>query len=1250
MILLLFHYAYSLIPKEFAPLAKKALESVKYRKLMTEKKINMLQPGSYETEGIKFKLSKTLFGPPAKEIKGHAYENNYLAIVPNKKYNSSKNFTNSAFALDQKMYLLRSIKASDESVAIYNVTEIDVHYIITEIIMYTTNENSKTNKSCATISSSLNFNWDEKENTPVFRTIIPSFSNVKFGLGTKIKASASARLHSRGTSYLQLDMILKIEGSFGAGIRTIAGQNFINDAALYGKDSQIWGQSLKLFGFEFKSGLFAYIDASIVDVSLNTAIDFTFMQGYNFEAYNKIVVCTGFPSPGYTTTGWQSKAEKIDIVNKATQNGPQDTYVTSLSFTPRVDIGIKLGLEMPGSTSSWLKAGIRGEINFNFGADPVMCDFPYLIGKVEPVISLFVGYDGLKILGFEVAPSFEKTWELYKKTIFDRECAFLDVKVSPEFITVKKFKIGQYPLIQIVDFKSKDDYDSIPLYSPMTDEKHYISVWKKNETNFKPIFFDYSSAHDKNYPFYFNSLFYWENKTSYLTDKVDGVKFTNESGLINVEGNTFKAKYSYKNIQKFFDSCLLFDDKGEFAVRVDGVSRYALIYADLKGGFTVAKSNDVEFWDCGTPNEGVEKIGIPSSFLHYGKYCYFFNVKTYDDFGKIKIDVFVTYKHSSNLVYYETIYHSGKGVSKTNLLIKEMNDDVEYIYNLYINDTYVQNKTYSSKYLNSQTIFELFRNIFIERKYKTADSVYVKIKNDEIIGKKRFALIPITEVSLNLDLYYPQNSPFYVSIKTNYFLLKLNLFSRKGFDPGFKPEEIENLTNFAMLLKCPQCFPICKNCETIDEGYYIIKLTLNDTLFLTDEDQCIMIPMCTLRDKLFTEFCIVHFITLNNEGSSQCKNNTVLRKEKMGQFHGTWFKYACITQSSERETWNASYYNKNISGVYKYHTFYITEIRNRDQVLVVFDDWDKKFNNYDILISKEFINYPRNTSHYKRIDTPTLFMTNRCTSVVAQIGNKSIVLGYNFNINKHIYKPVNPTYEEIDFVCFCRNKDDTNCVNSFYHYKDGYYLFESKSAEGITITQSISENHPRGKIKREVVKMNHPSFFYTKTWEGELVYYLLNEEPNSYQITVEISAPKENPEFRKIQLFMNGDKFNKYPIGFDVFRYMDDPLAFLAEIDLDKEMKPGWVHFGNDSELFVIIDIEPIFNRVWCSKAAKLSPIPANALNPEFKVQCGKGMKSKKNTCVVNNFGWKFWTIIAASIVGTITIIVLIVVLIKKIC
>ena len=136
---------------------------------------------------------------------------------------------------------------------------------------------------------------------------------------------------------------------------------------------------------------------------------------------------------------------------------------------------------------------------------------------------------------------------------------------------------------------------------------------------------------------------------------------------------------------------------------------------------------------------------------------------------------------------------------------------------------------------------------------------------------------------------------------------------------------------------------------------------------------------------------------------------------------------------------------------------------------------------------------------------------------------------FNNEGNKFLYTPKKSTYEEIDFLCYCRDESKSKCVNTFWKpTKSGYFLFESKALEGITITYNTSQNSPRGKIKREVVKMIEPSF---------------------------------------------------------------------------------WVYFGNNSEHFVIIDIEPKFNKEWCSKATKLSLLAEEILNPEFKVECGDGMK-----------------------------------------
>lgn len=1254
MLLLLFlQFGASIIPKELLPLANKALKNVKYRKLMTESKIHMLQPGSYETNGAQFRISKALFGPPAKEIKGYAYEKDYLAIVPNIKYNISQNLLDTTFALNQKMYILQNISGSDEQVSIYQVKEINPHNVITEIIMYTADENSTKSHSKSTLTKIANFNWNEKENAPIFRPLISKFQNLKFGMGTTLSASASAKLHSRGTNYLQLDLTFKVEGSFGAGIQTVAGHENPEDHALYENEIQIWGLSLNLFGFEFKSGLFAYIDAAIKNINLDTAIDFTFMQGYTFEAYNRIIVCTGFPSPGYTTTGWQSKAEKIDIINQAKQNGSQESYQTVLKFTPGVDIGVKLGLELPGSTSSWLKAGIRGEINFEFGGDPVSCSFPYLFGKVEPVISLFIGYEGLKILGFEVAPPFEVVWELYKKTVFSKECAFLDVKVSPSFITDSQL-VSRIPsaVVQIDHMEGKPDKISIPIYRIGSFSKEAISVFKLNQTSdFKPIVFA-----NNHYDFVLDSM-YKENNRYYIcgTDPYD---LTDDNGLISIDYNYFKGNYTYKKVPQFYTDDLIFYEKDEFSFIINTQGRYALLQANLTGGFSILKNSDVEFWDDTAPNEGYGNCPYPFSYFYYGSGDLYYDFETKEDLGEIKIDVYIKYRFAEDMQYYCTIYHIGIGTPIVSLLTKNMGYDILYIFYIYVNGTLIEKKDCPSDWFafkHKLIVFSMYnqKSIYLKYLYESSSRVFVKIKRDELIGPKRYSLVPVVEVEFH-NTYYPEENIFPIKLHAKYFVLLLNLGSWSFYDKNFKPDEIENLTNFAMLLKCPGCFPISKYCETIDNGYYLIKLTLNETIDFSTKNQIISIPMCNVEGgKLDTKFQITHFFTLNNEGSSQCKHNASFKREKMGDYHGTFFKYACLTPKSEELTWNASYENPYMSSKFRYNLTKLADIENRDQVLISFEI-ENPFNQ-DILVTKDYYNYPINASFYTRPDAVSLYKADRCKRLYVYKNKEEIELEVQFD-GKFYYDPKtsnNDADNEVDFVCVCHNNSDSFCETKFHTDKMGYYLFESLSPDGITITRndSTTTTYPYGKIKREIVKMNNPDFYYTKTWEGELNYYLIKEDPDTYKITVSITAPKDKLDYRKIQLYVDGDNFSKYPIGFDVIKYMDDPSAFLNNLGIDTKSNPALAYFGDDLELYVSIDAEPKFNNDWCALASKMSQIPQNSLSSSYTFDCGDGMKWKKGVCIVDHkLSWKFWVIIAAIIVAFILLVVLIIFLIRKCC
>ncbi|OHT15939.1 hypothetical protein TRFO_13613 [Tritrichomonas foetus] len=891
MFSVLLYLSISIIPKDLKELADKARENARLRRLMTEDKVHMINHGSYEKKGIKFRISKSLLGPPAKEIKGHACNANYLALIPNIKYEASRNLSNSAFAHDQKMYLLNDIVGFDDTVTIYHITEIDPRLVITEVIMFPTDDKTEGSETESTITKSLNFNWNSKENMPVFRQINPSFPNLKFEMGTEVKASASAKLHSRGTNYLQLTLTLKIEGSYGAGIQTIAGRSEMDDIALYGAEFQIWGTSLILFGFEFKTGLFSYIDASIADISLDTAVNFTFVHGYNFEAYNKIVVCTGFPAPGYITTGWQSNIEKIDNFNDASQNGSQTSYETTLKFSPRVDIGVKLGVEMPNIVESWLRAGIRGEVNFKFGADPVSCDFPYLYGTIEPEVSLFVGYDGLKLLNFEVAPAFETKWVIFKKTIYNKECAFIDVKVSPEYENIKIFKMGHNPIL--IQFDSLQNLNLIHTLSYINSNDQLISAWEPGKTNnFKPIiFYDSSSINEFECAAVYKTKSIIDGKeVEYYISTSSYENLNDKSGNITAEFSKFIVKYNYKEINGFYSGHLIFCDSDEIAFKVDGRRCFALIQADMTGGFSLLDANDVEFWDDATPNDGWQNSGFPNpNFFISGKIA-FYAIETLKDRGLLKLDVYIKYKEKGKENYFCTIMKSNVGESIIKLITKDMGPDVIYKFYLYINENKVHEEELYSEWLSyKRDRYILYDGIYLRQIGLSNDMIaYAKIKNKNLVGPKRYSFVPCIDID-GMELY--GESKFHVETCDDNFLIRISEYNLYD-DPDFHPELFNTtIPKFAIFLKCPDCFPICKHCETIEKGYYLIKLVVNDTIVFTKKNTIIQIPMHSTIDYIDTQFEITHFILLNNEGSSICTNNTYLNKSIMG-YKGNYYSYS----------------------------------------------------------------------------------------------------------------------------------------------------------------------------------------------------------------------------------------------------------------------------------------------------------------------------------------------------------------------
>ncbi|OHT15940.1 hypothetical protein TRFO_13614 [Tritrichomonas foetus] len=299
--------------------------------------------------------------------------------------------------------------------------------------------------------------------------------------------------------------------------------------------------------------------------------------------------------------------------------------------------------------------------------------------------------------------------------------------------------------------------------------------------------------------------------------------------------------------------------------------------------------------------------------------------------------------------------------------------------------------------------------------------------------------------------------------------------------------------------------------------------------------------------------------------------------------------------------------------------------------------------NHDLLLYKEYINYPVNTSNYKFRNIEVKFKADRCSKLYITGKNKKDIF---FNITddgKFLYKPEVYDDSEIDIICRCHKSKDAFCETYINLDYNKYYLIESQTSDGITVTKPLTKMYPRGSIKREILNLSYSNseFYYTKSWEGDLKTYTIKDTPNTYQISVNITVPKGRPDYRCVQLYMSGDGFDHHPIGFDEYSYMEDPLAFLKNIGLDQEMKSDWIYFGNDSELYLIIDIEPKFDETWCSSASKFSPLPVSSINSSVIIECGTGMKWSDGVCVVNNpLSWKFWLIIAGvSLVGLILII-----------
>lgn len=470
--------SFTAMPEEYESLASLAREDAQRTiKMGYMKKEYSMQAGFYSFPGLEFKLPTALTGSEAAEISGYAIKKNKLAFVSKRHMNTEKliNRPRTIFVdhKTQKLYNMKSKIVDDGEVSIFDCEVVNPYTVFTRLKFYSDPqpyiERQITDEISAGVSCSraggfsnysqctanLNLNWEKPEEDqdpfdlrPVGKSI-PNVPGFKSYLGAYINASAGFKVETTGLFKMrtELDFSFSAMGGIGLGL-----PKKVVDVSTPEMELEVPIRAIKFhfLGFKLSCGVYAFLDASIDDITATLPEELEYLYKVHFYAKKHLVVT----SNGLDDVPWVYKFEPRE--EKSTPKGTLKDFILGikLNFTPKVKIGLRMKIELGDIADAAVQAGFQYTVPMEFGFDQNKCVFPYLYGSAESVLDIFIEIPGINVLGFEILPNIFIPYNIFKKDLPIPYCLFdsnramegvenlvFDQMIPSVFIHPKKFEI-----------------------------------------------------------------------------------------------------------------------------------------------------------------------------------------------------------------------------------------------------------------------------------------------------------------------------------------------------------------------------------------------------------------------------------------------------------------------------------------------------------------------------------------------------------------------------------------------------------------------------------------------------------------------------------------------------------------------------------------------------------------------------------------------------------------------------------------
>lgn len=279
---------------------------------------------------------------------------------------------------------------------------------------------------------------------------IPGVDRFKAYVGAYINATAGFKVETTGLFKMRADLDFSFSAMGGLGLSLPKVLLNVSSPS-YEYEVPIKALSFGFLGFNLSCGAYAFLDASIDDVSVTLPDELDYMYKVHFYAKKHVVVS----SDGVDDVPWEYKFEPREE-SSVPRHALKDYFLgIKLDFTPRVKIGIRLKVQLGEVADGAIQAGFQYFQPMQFGFNQYKCLFPYLYGKAFSMLDVFLEIPGINVLGYSVLDSLYLPFPIIRKDIPIPYCLFDSLRalegvenlvfnqtIPSVFIHPKKFQVA----------------------------------------------------------------------------------------------------------------------------------------------------------------------------------------------------------------------------------------------------------------------------------------------------------------------------------------------------------------------------------------------------------------------------------------------------------------------------------------------------------------------------------------------------------------------------------------------------------------------------------------------------------------------------------------------------------------------------------------------------------------------------------------------------------------------------------------